>query len=96
MKALPYEAIRNRYSRLNHCLTEQSRRLWAASEAMELGYGGISAVARATGLMPVTISKRDSRTLPSCRDPLSAGQATKPRRRAQTPDLKRPIPCRGA
>jgi len=57
MKALPYEAIRNRYSRLKHCLTEQSRRLWAASEAMELGYGGISAVARATGLMPVTIQK---------------------------------------
>jgi hypothetical protein len=40
---------------LKHCLTEQSRRLWAASEAIELGYGGVSAVARATGLMPVTI-----------------------------------------
>ena len=55
MKALPYESICNRYSRLKHSFTEQSRRLWAASEAIELGYGGTSAVARATGLMPATI-----------------------------------------
>lgn len=55
MKSLPYESISNRYSRLKDSLSEQMRRLWAASEAIELGYGGISAVARATGLMPATI-----------------------------------------
>ena len=55
VKALPHESISNRYSRLKHSFTEQARRLWAASEAIELGYGGMSAVARATGLMPATI-----------------------------------------
>jgi hypothetical protein len=37
--------------------TERSRRLWAATEARALGYGGIAAVARATGLSPATISR---------------------------------------
>src|SRR5437867_368371 len=36
-------------------LDEKARRLWAASEAKSLGYGGISAVARATGLAIETI-----------------------------------------
>jgi len=55
VKALSHESISNRYSRLKHSFTEQARRLWAASEAIELGYGGTSVVARATGLMPATI-----------------------------------------
>ena len=37
-------------------LNERQRRLWAASEAMDIGYGGISQVARATGLSRLTIS----------------------------------------
>lgn len=57
MKALPHQAIHNRYSRIKDRLTEKSRRLWAGSEALELGYGGIRAVARATGLSPITIQK---------------------------------------
>jgi transposase len=36
-------------------LDERARRLWAASEAKSLGYGGVSAVARATGLAIETI-----------------------------------------
>lgn len=57
MKALPHQAIHNRYIRIKDRLTEKSRRLWAGSEALELGYGGIRAVARATGLSPITIQK---------------------------------------
>ena len=38
-------------------LTERSRRLWAATEAMSLGYGGIGAVERATGISRSTISR---------------------------------------
>ena len=36
-------------------LNEKTRRCWAAIEAEELGYGGIVAVSRATGLTPRTI-----------------------------------------
>ena len=38
-------------------LDEHARRLFAASEAVELGYGGISLVSRACGLSRVTITK---------------------------------------
>ena len=57
MKALAHKSIENRYDRIKSVLNEQTRRLWAASEALELGYGGISAVSRATGLAPITIRK---------------------------------------
>lgn len=43
------------YDRIADLLSEQSRRLWAASEALSFGYGGISAVSRATGLSRQTI-----------------------------------------
>ena len=36
---------------------KRSRRLWAATEARALGYGGIALVARATGLSPATIGR---------------------------------------
>jgi hypothetical protein len=42
---------------LRSVFTERSRRLWAATEARALGYGGIAVVARATGLSPATISR---------------------------------------
>ena len=57
MKAHSHQAVSNRYSRIKERLNEKSRRLWAGSEALEMGYGGVSAVARATGLMPKTIQK---------------------------------------
>jgi hypothetical protein len=38
-------------------MTERSKRLWAATEAQALGRGGISAVARATGINRNTIMK---------------------------------------
>lgn len=50
-------AIKRRYERLRPELDERGRRLWAASEVMELGYGGIAAVARATGLSERTIRR---------------------------------------
>src|SRR5712664_3377450 len=43
-------AIRQRFSDLVPVLKERERRLWAAVEAKALGYGGISMVARATGI----------------------------------------------
>jgi Rhodopirellula transposase DDE domain len=42
--------IRQRFSDLVPLLNERDRRLWAATEAKSLGYGGIAAVGRVTGI----------------------------------------------
>jgi hypothetical protein len=51
------DAIKRKYQLLCAVLDERSRRLWAATEASELGYGGIVAVAKATGLSERTIRR---------------------------------------
>lgn len=48
--------IRRKYRALAVEMDERSRRQWAAAEARELGWGGVSAVARATGLSRTTIT----------------------------------------
>jgi transposase len=50
------EAIKQRYELVSGNLNERSRRLLAASEALVIGRGGISAVSRATGLSRQVIS----------------------------------------
>jgi Rhodopirellula transposase DDE domain len=47
--------IRQRFADISPALDERGRRLWAAAEAKALGYGGVSLVARATGLTRPTI-----------------------------------------
>jgi transposase len=42
--------VRRRFARVRRLLNERQRRLWAAAEAEALGYGGVSTVARATGI----------------------------------------------
>jgi len=54
---VPVETLRAKHAALRSVFTERSRRLWAATEARALGYGGIAVVARATGLSPATISR---------------------------------------
>jgi hypothetical protein len=49
------ELVRHRYKQLEGSLDERSRRLFAATEARTMGYGGISIVQRATGLSRQTI-----------------------------------------
>ena len=48
-------AIGERYRALAGELNERQRRLWAAAEARSLGYGGIAAVARASGMAENTV-----------------------------------------
>ena len=48
--------IAKKYEALRGVMDEQLRRLWAASEARALGYGGVSIVARAVGLTRPTIT----------------------------------------
>ena len=48
-------AVRKRYKQMAPALDEQSRRRFAASEALALGHGGVSLLARITGLARRTI-----------------------------------------
>jgi hypothetical protein len=47
--------IRKRFEMLIPAMNERARRLFAATEALAHGYGGIRAVSRATGVAPSTI-----------------------------------------
>lgn len=49
------EGIELKFNALVGDLDERGKRRWAATEAMALGYGGITAVAMATGLSDRTI-----------------------------------------
>ena len=52
-----WQALRRKFAQVWPHLDERARRLVAASEALQLGYGGISRVSRACGLSRVTITK---------------------------------------
>jgi flagellin-like hook-associated protein FlgL len=49
--------IKTRFERLQDSLTERSRRLFAGSEALTFGYGGIAAFSRAIGLSQQTVRR---------------------------------------
>jgi transposase len=51
------EIIANQFFFLKNELNERQRRLWAASEAVSLGRGGVTKVAKATGLSRTTITQ---------------------------------------
>jgi hypothetical protein len=53
--AATIDRIRRKHRPLQHVLDERARRLWAATEALELGWGGVTASAQATGLSRTTI-----------------------------------------
>lgn len=64
------ESIRQKFVTVRPFLDERARRVWAAAEAAALGYGGISLVARATGLARSTIyeAHRDLQAVPLAPD----------------------------
>jgi hypothetical protein len=49
------DRIRRKYQTLRSVLDERARRLWAGTEAKELGWGGVTTVAQATGLSRMTV-----------------------------------------
>ena len=51
------EVLRRKFTRLESELDERGRRRWATSEALELGHGGIKAVAQTTGVGERTIHR---------------------------------------
>ena len=54
---VPVGDIRDKLLLLWPHLNERSRRMLAATEALGIGYGGVSLVSRACGLSRVTITK---------------------------------------
>lgn len=66
------EGLERKFNLLVGDLDERGRRRWVASEAMALGYGGITAVALATGLSDRTI-RNGIQELQS-NDPLPSGR----------------------
>jgi len=49
------KSIARKYEKILPVLDERSRRIWCATEALEIGWGGISLVQRATGVSRPTI-----------------------------------------
>src|SRR6266446_6941052 len=68
------EPIRERFSAVAPFLDERGRRLVAAAEAFAAGYGGIAAVAMATGVAPSTLG-RGLKELAPDEPPAFAGEA---------------------
>jgi hypothetical protein len=54
-KTTQIETVKTKFQSLSPVLNERSRRVWAATEADALGYGGISLVAQATGIAISTV-----------------------------------------
>ena len=78
---------RAKYRALAPTLTERARRIWAATEARAAGWGGITGVARATGISAATI-QRGLHEL-TARRPLPPGRIRRPgggRKRALAKD----------
>jgi hypothetical protein len=69
------ETISEKYATLEPVLDERARRLWAATEARAIGWGGISRVAEATGLSHITIRAGldEIQAIPGDEDDLAGG-----------------------
>jgi hypothetical protein len=80
-KKIKEGAVKQRFNSIRDSLNERARRLFVASEARAFGYGGIAAVARATGVAPRTIGvglqELDSIEAGEA-DPLDAGRVRRP------------------
>lgn len=88
------ESIRRRFESLEPEMDERMRRHWAAAEAQERGWGGVSAVSAATGLSRTTITsglrelkEREAGTSPATRRIRRPGGGRK-RRTETDPDLR--------
>ena len=53
--------VRKKWRLLKVTMGERARRLWAGTEADAIGWGGVAAVARATGLAISTVERDGTR-----------------------------------
>jgi hypothetical protein len=49
-KSIRIGIVKKKYESIREWLNEKSRRIWSASEAEALGYGGLTIVREATGI----------------------------------------------
>ena len=71
--------IQTKYRSLKPEMDERMRRQWAAAEARDVGWGGVTAVAEATGLSRTTITTGlRELTLPEDERVLEAGRVRRP------------------
>ncbi len=86
-----YTSLAEKFKVLKPVLNEPARRCWAATEALALGRGGISAVARATGLSRKTIRagirEIETGVVPVANTPQRRPGAGRKRRTEQDPGL---------
>jgi hypothetical protein len=75
--------VREKWRLLKPTMDERARRLWAGTEAGAIGYGGVAAVARATGMAISTVRKG--------RDEARAGARTEDVVRVRRSTGKRPF-----
>jgi hypothetical protein len=78
--AIALQQIETKYRSLLPLMDERMRRQWAAAEASGYGWGGIAAVAQATGLSPTTIRRGQAELASRARQ--SAAGVTQRLRRA--------------
>jgi hypothetical protein len=76
--ALLLERIRRKFQALAPVLDERARRQWAAAEALELPWGGVTTVAAATGLSRTTITAGIREVRDPGPAPLPAGRIRRP------------------
>ena len=69
--------LREKYRKLRRVLDERGRRVWAAAEASSLERGGVSLVAKATGLSRTTIYAGIREAQARRSKPLAAGRSRK-------------------
>jgi hypothetical protein len=70
-------AIREKYQVIGDVLDERGRRVWAAAEARSLPFGGVSLVARATGLSRTTVHAGMRELKDGQRKTIGAGRSRK-------------------
>jgi transposase len=75
---LPLQRIRRKFQALAPVLDERARRHWAAAEALDLPWGGVTAVAAATGLSRTTITAGIREIQQPAAAPLPAGRIRRP------------------
>jgi len=73
------KSLSEQYAQIRPHLNERQRRLWAGSEALKLGFGGLSALSRATGMSINTI-KAGKRELEQPETALAEPATTRVRR----------------
>ena len=65
--------IENEIKKFYNTLSEKAKRLYAAVEALKIGHGGISYIARIVGCNRKTVASAAAHTASPSRKPLGAG-----------------------